>query len=1625
MVVNNVRFVGDAAQLLATYRSIGAAATALKREIDAVNRAQLQAAGFQERQPNQKRTTPFFGPGVGQTKTEFDAVNKVLRSTTDTFISIGKQGKILTGTFEQVHGDIGAITKATERYNDVLATNRLRASATKQAYDSAVGPINQRIKLIRQQLDLEVQQGIISRHTADSILSREKRLRDYDTLALKTAYHEEVAAGAARLQAPAAAIRRAIAAPPSVAPAGFELIPKSALAQLQARGLGATPAALFGQNAKAGIYEDLIHGTTRASVQFERVNGALVQGQVEWDKYGKVITRFGGNLSGLQNILNQTVRNLQKVIQWTVATTVVFGSLAFAASELQVLVNLDKNLKQLSITSQSTAQDTQRLFSGLADVAYQTATPLEQIVKSADDIALAVRDSGSSAHEYQQDILNLAQAVGIYTNLTGTDTVQATDLLTSAMKQLGIQTEDVVGVLSKVTAVAGGQSNAISSITQVLAVMSEAARQAGLSIDETIATAQVLTQVTAKSPAEIATAFKNLTGSLDSVAGKKALAKFGIGLKDEATGQLRNILDIYGEISDKIRQGIIPANEVKGLVKAIAGGPRRVPDAAALLSNIDTIQQVTTRSVDATNEALIANAKILDTTQAKLTQIKVLVDKFAYEKFGPALKQSVEIFLDAATHLFEFLNKLDAKWVSTALQAGAFLLALKLGTTLLARFGAGLLGMANGLIGSGAAALTAAKGMQAYAAASQAANVQAAAGKGKLGILAAGLGNKDIAKAGIGGAISGAALSAISGGTPGQIIGGGLQGLGGALFLAPSPEPFTKVAGAAAFAVGTVLQLVTASHDVQKATEDVGVTAEKVVSAFSAYDEARGTLEGLGNTQKELSASIEEINSHQKKSADELAILNDFQSQYIKNALAMADANVKLKDSQDILNNVIGPEFSNALAAAKNGLLSKQQINELLKKYQNEILKKTRPDITLPEDINVPTPQKLPAVIYSNEDLYKQQVKQAGSAGNVPYPTEAHGREIRLDQNGNEILGKNVDFSLRELELLGDGYKKVKLLFKGDLVDPTTFQVTGQNLDLISQAIQKLVDSGDEAGPRLQASFNKFLQGTDAFRAADTNLAIFGARIQAMQAIGDPTAATLTKVLDLITKIVNIAKEKGDTDTLFKAQAYLADVLNGKIKVTKDNLGELATIYGQQLNLIPPTLPTPPVPTTDRAFQHFPEPVTKETADAAQNRLRAIQAIVDDLGIDFTYLGKAGADGLGLISEEAATALEDLDKVKQSLESSYAEKSGNLRAQFQGGDISKADYDAQAKQLDALAAAVSNVTARWGELITLDFSSYNEQIDAFEQSLTTIPGLQDAVGLSGDQLLERLFSLAETYGLTGKEVDKLGGKLVALGKTLQQLNGIKAYFHLAASVDTAKALATLKAMRNIIAAGGEGDHTGGDTSKLDAAIAQLSALQNTKDIGSDIKDIFYNAKGSGGVGNAKTGGGGAGSSKAGAKANPPDVSTIDVPDAIANAYNRDALIQEAIRRAKKLQSTIPGAAKDAKNDIVEILKGTQNLLEVRGVKDDLLRKALEELADVEKKRLEFETKADTIRRIRVGSGSFAAIANVPVNSTSGVSLGGANNVNVTLNLNGTVLTPAQLAQFADLVASAIKRQIAN
>jgi TP901 family phage tail tape measure protein len=1415
------------------------------------------------------------------------------------------------------------------------------------------------------------------------------------------------------------------------------------------------------------VTEDLIHGVKTLNGAYEDQNGVLRNVAVSYDKAGVPITRFGGAMSGVQNFLKQTVNNLQKVIQWGIATTIVITGLSVAFGQVRNIIDLDKTLNRFSITAQLTSEQTKSLFNDIAQVASDTATPLEELVNSADDIALATRRAGQTTGEWQAEIVDLTKAVGILTNLTGLDTVKATELLTSSMKQLKLHGSDLITVLNKITAVAGGQSVAIADLVEGLGQMAEAAQTSGLSFDQTLGTLQVLSQVTSKSSKEVATSFKNLTGSLGGPAALKVLDKYNIDVKDQA-GNLRNIIDVYRDVAEALRNGTIAAGDFQKVLRALAGGPRRLPDAAALISSIDQIDEVTKKSASATNEALLANAKVLDTVQAKLTQLSVAFEKFVFDTFGQGLKSGISQFIDLMHVLINVLSIIPPQTYGLALQFTGLTVAFKIAGAIFSKL-LGNFGGLNAILGLSAVSYKAETAaieentvaLEENAAASATANKTkegAAAGAG--GFLGLGsfssLGKGKIA-AGIG---LGAAVG-LGGGLLGidKDQGQNLQSLGlTGLLLLPGP---LKLIGAAALAAGTAISVF--GKDTKDAAKDTADLQQQLLTGIQAQREAQQVIAGLKVEQGHLIDQYSALNKSEKSRKENAGLIASTLERYGQTTIELAGANDKLQDSYNKLNPIIG-KYQNQILSAKNGAYDLAQLNALNKKIATDIFTTQNPNF----NPNGGGTQLRPAPFLSSEGPVNAEV------------TTVHKTPVLNNANASTTTVAKFD----EVALKGEAV--LNLFDKSGTQMIGTFSQTAQTVDVIRTSLETLAQKEGDVGNRAKEAlktFNGIAATLDAGTGVDTFVKYQQAYIQAAQlvgSIGGDQADNAQKNLSLITRLMEATshlaagdnpRREGQTGVSDQAKAQ-QDIIS-KLTDSNNNISTGFVDLGSAKKFL--------------EILQIIQPLEANGVKLTSDQIAKL-AIASGINVKISNQLKAQAD----TQEKQVKAEEDINALRRSNLDDLAKKTLQIQQQFLTGDIT-------AKQRDAMIAgaqASKQLQDQMGNLFK-DIATNQPVLSTLEQQLSDIPGLEGLVGLNAQDAAKDLDAWVSSMDLTKKGAKALIAHIVALIAALKAIPpNIKAKIQVQVEVAAAKEFKQSNrdespgdARKDATKAGQQADKKGAadyvkgivdqindalkgissgtskgssflrpkptkdkkglDVSELDLpdqiaaskkrdaliqeAIKNAKSLQNkipgaNKDASNDVVELLNGTKRILEVRGLKeeylrraleelT--------KVEQKRVDLDVSTTDLPDEIANSPKRGDLIQEAIKRARALQHLIPGADKEAKNDVVELLKGTQRVLEVRGIKDDFLRKALEELAAIEKKRLDFDTKADAIRQIRIGGGDFAAIANVPVNTKTGVSLAGNNGGNITLNINGQVLTPAQLSQFADLVAAALKRNIAN
>jgi len=1611
-----------------------------------------------------------FGPAVRSTKIAFDSLNNTMRITNEmgmrigkTFISMGND-TFNRGNLQEWTKAVGNLTKAEGQLANMRRTGRTRLAAADSAIAGATATVeapylanisrrndigkalkDNRAQLLALKEDFrragytlpsEISRSLggvttaISRN-ADGVVRATTRMRNAVSAALggpgglgtardatASTLATNVAAQQAVIRAARAQVRKEWNAP-SQAPSNVMATLNSSpqlQSMLMRAGLGGgakmnTPA--FNQSMQSANfsapYMDLIRGTTKVSGEFFKTlkdgSPQLVRFGAEIDKNGRVITRFGGQMSGLSGFLRMIQRDFVKVIEWTIATTAVIGGMGAIISTVKQINEVDKLLRRFAITAQMTAQETRQYFGSLAKVAYETATPLNEMVKVADDMALSTKRTGQTTADWTRRITEMSNAVGILTNISGLDTTGATEQLTAMMKQLGVETNQLVGVLNKITAVAGGQQQAVADITKGLAVMAEAGKSAGLTVDQQIATVQVLSQVTSKSSSEVATAFKNLVGSIDSAGSIKILNEFGIQVRD-AEGNAKNFLLIYKEIQDAIESGAIPAGRVKEVIKGISGGPRRAPDAAALLSNVNSIFEVEQTSINATNEALLANAKILDTNNAKLTQLKVRLDEIAFEKFAGILKETLGSLTTVLDSILKFFDGISVGAVSTVLQITAFLAVSKLISVGIRS----MIGFMEAFTFSILGAVAAAKTLRTQLAPIPTSTTPSGTiqGVGTWGRAKGLMSSKLTPKAGAAAAaigVAGLAGAAMGGGSPLQMLGGGLQMAGAITTGLGAVVPHALIAGIALMGVGTVLQMI--SGDAKEATKELDSNSEAILNAATAYNLAKTSTKNLVTQQESLVKQIAQLSG--KTDTDSILASDAAKIKLADTTAKLVTTNYELNASFVELTKTLAtsgttglPLTQGIINAIQQGTIGEAASIAIQKQLELAYLKQKYPEKYLDVndkgglDLNFGSPMRSGPTMFETGRTAPGWAPGIGETpGKISYmDIKGFGADI----NNFKTLFKDTPEGLKVIEGIPKNLQTSAILWEGinNLSKENAVEAERYRDALIAAGYaQDNITQAAEGYLKLEAILNtKQALG----KLSPEQVTASENQYRFLQSIlGEVETQAVTSRIPSTDRFGRRTVDQGDSPFV-RDRKQLEKMMLDTQDPSKRMVPGSST-WADQIELLTKYIPR-----------------LKDMDLSTQvNTIR-------DLGGNIVYLGKSSVQAAA-DADLLADRTKELEDAQKSLNQSLADTSASLYDQFINGDLTAGKYaemEGRVRNYKASSEAISTgLTKSPGTSLVSDID--NKQWDAFVKSISKLPGYANAAELSITDLVGKIILTGTNTNTSAQSAADWGKILEWVGLVINSLPTVKELTYnirmnyLYGSTGDAGIIEDAQSIY-AKAHGGRrynfGTGAASDEAGWDAAMAQ--AKKNNPAPKNTTPELPPFPK-LGGLPGAAPSTGGAGK----------DTGVIDIPEEWKTAnVDVSAYLQRAIAWAKKYQSAIPGENKEHAKDLVAVMLDNKRIWLQLGLSQEVLNKGIGLLTDEIKKQNDLLSKADTIRRIRVGAGDFAALANVPMNSKSGVSIGDSQGpISVNIDVNGQLLTPAQMDQLVEKVAAAIKAKL--
>lgn len=278
--------------------------------------------------------------------------------------------------------------------------------------------------------------------------------------------------------------------------------------------------------------------------------------------------------------------------------------------------------------------------------------------------------------------------------IAGLEYATATDYMTAAIRGFKLEMEDatrVNDIFSRLAAITASDTGEIASaLTRTASI----AQSAGMDIEQTSAFLTQMIETTRESPENLGTSLKTIIARfqelkkdpsliepidgemVDANKVETALKTIGVALRDNVTGEFRNLGDVLLEVSSKWDG--LSINQQR-YISTIAAGSRQQSRFIALMSNYSRLSELVGEAYNSAGASQEQFEKTLDSLQSKLNNLRNAWVEFTT---GIANSDAIKWTVDLLTKLLGVINDLTDStnpFVNTFLKLGVAMAGLKVG----------------------------------------------------------------------------------------------------------------------------------------------------------------------------------------------------------------------------------------------------------------------------------------------------------------------------------------------------------------------------------------------------------------------------------------------------------------------------------------------------------------------------------------------------------------------------------------------------------------------------------------------------------------------------------------------------------------------------------------------------------------------------------------------------------------------------------------------------------------------------------------------------------------------------------------------------------------------------------
>lgn len=349
-----------------------------------------------------------------------------------------------------------------------------------------------------------------------------------------------------------------------------------------------------------------------------------------------------------------------------VINTLISTPITLLQSALDELKAVDTELVNIQKVMGATAGE----MENLSEKAYEVGSSLG--IAASDYLASVTKWAQAGYGSLSDELGELSvktQKVGDVQEATANQFLLSVD---AAYKYKG-NISELTKVLDGANEISNNYATSVEKLAGGMGIVSSLAAQAGMEVQETMAAIGTITAVTQESGNSAARALRalilNIQGSteiaIDEASGERwtedeikataaALGDLNVATREYKDGveQLRNPMDVIGELSEKYRKGLISEVQLQEVVSSL-GGKVRSNQLQALISNYDMYEEMLDTYADSVGSADRELDIYLNSWEAKTNRLKnQWVELVASFQANDAIKG----ILDIANALMEVAN---------------------------------------------------------------------------------------------------------------------------------------------------------------------------------------------------------------------------------------------------------------------------------------------------------------------------------------------------------------------------------------------------------------------------------------------------------------------------------------------------------------------------------------------------------------------------------------------------------------------------------------------------------------------------------------------------------------------------------------------------------------------------------------------------------------------------------------------------------------------------------------------------------------------------------------------------------------------------------------------------------